>query len=239
MIENISILIPFRPVNDYRDRIFKWNIFRLNSMFPGIEICIEDSDPSQPFNLSAARNKAFSQSTKDNIFVLDADTVFNGDTLIGAMYFLDKYPNSWLFPYDYYYSLDKDSGEKVLNSNPETMLSPRDYTYDFIFNDPSSNPSYGPPLSGFIGMKRASYIAVGGFDESFKGWGFEDWAFMIDANHILGKYHRLRDNVFHIWHPINHHDTSGSNLYKINQERYNFYRNNYKAAREKKISSVK
>jgi hypothetical protein len=49
-------------------------------------------------------------------------------------------------------------------------------------------------------MPRAVFDDLGGFDERFKGWGFEDMAFQSAICGLYG-YERIPGDVVHLWHP--------------------------------------
>lgn len=62
-------------------------------------------------------------------------------------------------------------------------------------------------FSGFVSISRHLLLKVGGFDEGFKGWGFEDW----DLGYRLyqaGATFRCAPNVsgYHQEHPVSDHD---------------------------------
>jgi GT2 family glycosyltransferase len=48
-------------------------------------------------------------------------------------------------------------------------------------------------------IPRAAWEAIGGFDERFRGWGFEDMAFQSAA--VAYGHERVEGNVYHFWHP--------------------------------------
>ena len=50
-------------------------------------------------------------------------------------------------------------------------------------------------------MTRDTFIAAGGFDERFIGWGGDDDAFMVTLETLCGNYIKLDREVIHLWHP--------------------------------------
>jgi hypothetical protein len=56
--------------------------------------------------------------------------------------------------------------------------------------------------SGLVGVPRPLWEAVGGFDEGFRGYGYEDIAFVFDCWVAMGEPHVAISNVlYHLWHP--------------------------------------
>jgi len=54
-----------------------------------------------------------------------------------------------------------------------------------------------------LSMQLADFESVGGFDESFVGWGLEDTdlAVRLIASGVRVRSGRFATNVFHLWHP--------------------------------------
>jgi hypothetical protein len=50
-------------------------------------------------------------------------------------------------------------------------------------------------------MTRSCFEAVGGFDERFIGYGFEDIALALSLETICGPHHRMAGTIYHLWHP--------------------------------------
>ncbi|MFD2616323.1 glycosyltransferase family 2 protein [Terrilactibacillus laevilacticus] len=81
-------------------------------------------------------------------------------------------------------------------------------------------------LSGFVSIPRSLLDKIGGFEESFKGWGFEDTELGYRL-YLAGAKFRYYPNVsaYHQEHPINYvniyHDLM-KNFYRY-QEKYNTF----------------
>jgi hypothetical protein len=52
-----------------------------------------------------------------------------------------------------------------------------------------------------IVIPRAVWDDLGGFDERFRGWGFEDMALQSIVVGLYG-HERIAGDVYHLWHPI-------------------------------------
>jgi GT2 family glycosyltransferase len=78
----------------------------------------------------------------------------------------------------------------------------------------------GKTLSGFsrggiIAVTVEAFYDIGGYDERFRGWGCEDWAFSIAASTVRGPFERLAYPAVHLWHE------HGSATQDDNDERFN------------------
>jgi GT2 family glycosyltransferase len=63
----------------------------------------------------------------------------------------------------------------------------------------------GQQLSGFsrggiIACTIDAFNDIGRYDERFRGWGCEDWAFSIAASAVRGPFERLPYSTVHLWH---------------------------------------
>lgn len=58
---------------------------------------------------------------------------------------------------------------------------------------------YAPPSVGCVAISADSFLAAGGFDESYRGWGYEDLAF-VDACAEIAPIRRVPGPAFHLWH---------------------------------------
>lgn len=112
-----------------------------------------DSDPSKPFNRAAARNAAAAAAGDVDVYVFnDADHALSRSGVrVAAM-------------------LAHEDGYGV---HPYTQVVVEDLT------DGRQWPSHfdRTRTSGNIAVARTLFEAVGGWDERFEGWGYEDIAF--------------------------------------------------------------
>ena len=78
------------------------------------------------------------------------------------------------------------------------MLSHDQY---YVDDAETTGPHYNT-FSGVLAIGRPLWEAVGGFDQRFEGWGFEDLAFMMACG-TLGKLERSGGTCYHLYHPRN------------------------------------
>jgi predicted glycosyltransferase involved in capsule biosynthesis len=77
-------------------------------------------------------------------------------------------------------------------------------------------------FSGVTAIPRGLWDAVGGYDERFVGWGWEDLS-LWSACCALAGYERVPGPIYHLWHPRSWEQNEGSPDHPRNQvlgERY-------------------
>jgi len=192
VLNDVSVLIPYKPDNGLRDRLFKWVKTFYETMMPEVELCIGESF-SVPFNRSQAINIAAKQATRDVFVIADADVFYDPQILVQGMKLLKQHP--WVIPYFTWKDLSKSSSEKLLVHSPQWPLP-------FKVNYKERRFKKSKPISGVIIVTRENFNLVKGFDERFAGWGREDNAFKDAMNTICGPFIRLNAaSIYHLWHP--------------------------------------
>ncbi len=205
MERRVSVLIPYRTQNEeYRTRNLKavtdrWCYYidhRVRyewlDQWTDYEIVIGRND-DEPFNRGAARNDAFKRSKGSVVILCDADTLFlNDDAIDSAVECTRVHP--WVIPYGKYYNATKSWTDGYLAQKAEPYAMGIDGSYDHCFLDERT--------CGLIVMRREAFSIVGGYDERFQGWGYEDNAFASACEGMFRKPHRLSSfDVVHLWHP--------------------------------------
>lgn len=198
----LGIAIPYRPDGGKRDEILKWNLERLATMGYARISVKDDGLDSEHMNRSRARNLAVQDLLREHprtseILLLDADTVFNPQTLSEGLSALSQ-GAPWVLPFDMYYRTTQASGEAILNSPHDVELVSERYQYTHVLSHPPTQ--FQSPESGVILVTRDGWERSGGYHEGFVGWGYEDRAWVKSADMILGKHVRLRGDIYHIWH---------------------------------------
>lgn len=193
MLNKVSVLIPYKPDNGPRDKLFNWVKTYYETMMPEAELCIGESI-SHPFNRSRAINIAAKQATRDIFVIADGDVICDPGSLLQAIEFLDQH--SWVIPYDKWLDLTQSSTEKLIIHPPQLPLQ-----LDVEYNERKFKKN-AKPISGTIIVTRENFNKVKGFDERFVGWGREDNAFCAAMNTICGHYIRTKNTfLYHLWHP--------------------------------------
>jgi glycosyltransferase involved in cell wall biosynthesis len=189
-ISKISILIPYQPSNKVREYIFNWLVKFYKHTLPEAEICIGYTS-TKHFSRSLAINNASKKATGDIFVILDADIICSPHVIRKAANSLNH--SAWIIPYTEIEDISRNSTVRLLNNPPEWPLIQNIKT--------TKRVKGGIRVGGINILKRDSFIAVGGFDERFRGWGGEDGAFQFAMDTICGNYRRFNQSVYHLWHP--------------------------------------
>lgn len=226
----IAFVIPFKTDKAERERNFKWLLATLGAYYgddDSNKMYIPHCDQATEFNRSTARNLgveiALAQGAFDYIVVLDADTIFNKETLDAGLALLDK-GAPWVISYTDYYAFNSTSTDELLDradGGPGLHLHYDNYGYDV------EQPNTGA-VGGLLAFRPDDIMRVGGWDERFVGWGWEDRAFAHAADQILGPHQRPSGAIYHLWHPAPIEQTIHHPKYQENWSLYNEYIRNFK-----------
>jgi hypothetical protein len=139
--------------------------------------------PPGLFNRSAARNQAAARAGDWDVAVFgDADTVGEPDLVRKAVL---SASDGWLaYPFTEFLGLSRGGTISLLQGGLDLAVTKR----------MSGSPG------GILAVPRDLFDEVGGFDEMFTGWGYEDLAFAYAAG-TLGGVHREDGMITHLWHP--------------------------------------
>lgn len=194
---NASILIPWRSDDGHRERVLEWILRRYAVLYPEAQVVLGTND-EEPFNRGAARNDAAARADHDVFVIADADTICaEAGALPWAVEAVDAGLAPWVIPYaeEQYYNLSAGATESLLHMDPDVRLAP----------NPRLASAWEHKITSWAGMlvmTRAAFEAVGGYDERFHGWGYEDNAFRHAMDTIVGLHKRLEGSAWHLWHPI-------------------------------------
>jgi hypothetical protein len=204
---SVSVLFPYRPDGGRRDHLASWVNARWKSHFPEFEL-VWGEPYGGPFNRSQAINNAFMQSSGDVLIVSDLDTICQKADVEAAMDAVDD-GAPWGYGYRGYFNLTREFSDEILDQDPAAPIPLVNVRFeDWGFEN----------VSGMTILTRPAFIEVGGFDEEFIGWGFEDLAFDRIANNRLGPPFRVPQGyLLHLWHP---RPVSHPANYEANKEHY-------------------
>lgn len=204
-----SVIIPFREEQSEpsRDKNIEFveDFWKYNY---DCEVILSDSDPKKPFNRSAARNSGVDKATKDNIVLCDADTFPDVVSIPEAFSKLEQ-GSSWVLPYMRYYRLSKGFSDQIV-SNKINFISKPYYDIKFVKNC----------WAGVICLKKDMFYSIGGYNENYLGWGFEDYEFRDCLDRKFGRHVRLPYSVYHLWHEVQEGSTNDSDTFLSNKLLY-------------------
>ena len=215
----LSVLFPYRCDDGPRDRLFGWVLAWWQVNFPEAEICV-GRNFEHPFNRGAARNAAFDQSTGSVLIVADADTVPTAQGVKDAIAEVVS-TKCWSFPYaeDRYYNLTQAHTETVLHVPPSDTAAIK-------FPHEPAEGQYDHKITSWAGcliMPREAWEAVDGYDERFRGWGYEDDSFRMSLDMLWGSHRRQDSYVCHLFHERGDADFNQPHI-QHNRDLYNRYR---------------
>lgn len=144
-------------------------------------VVVSDSDPSRPFNLSDARNRAVTAANAEVVVVADADTIPDPARLDRAIRRAPRYGRV-VYPFtEYAYLGDVD---------PATAEDFESLPVERVYN---------ASVGGMVVLTSGLYWELGGFDDCFTQWGYEDNAFLAVAE-TLAQVERLDGKVWAFSH---------------------------------------
>lgn len=192
------IIVPRLADGGERDRLWAYCRRHWEAELPALEIVEGHHEGDEPFNRSAAINRA-AEGEWDVAVVLDSDSIVDRDQVLAGV------------------ELAAKSGELVLPFTNRNMVS-EDGTKQILGGYRGSWRRWAKHrerdrVSCCVVVPRALWDAVGGFDERFEGWGGEDEAFEAACRALAGT-RRLPGDLWHLHHaPSPHHD-HGTPLYR-------------------------
>lgn len=194
-----SVIMPFTEgSSERRKNIAAWVFARYTATWDVDQIeIIVGLDDSEPFNRSRARNGALQDVSSDVVLIADMDTAFDPHAIEEGIQMVRSGEAPWVIPYaeHQYYNLTHEYTDRLLQESP---------------TDPIWQVSWDFKLLSWAGLLIArtdDVRKVGGYDERFQGWGWEDNAFRIVMDHHVGPHQRtVRGRALHLWHERNNAD---------------------------------
>lgn len=211
---NTVILVPRRDDNGPRDELWAWCKAwweREQSHMP----IIEGYHTEGPFNRSSALNRASALAGDwDVAVIIDSDVICNADRVKEAV------------------EIAHETGTMVLPHSVRKDLNPRgsllirqgfDGSWERHVGRQYSAENGHPSVSSVVVVPRRLWDTIGGFDEAFRGWGFEDTAFAACAE-TFGGITRMDGEVWHFWHPTATEGKRGTRTWSFNSAKGQRYR---------------
>jgi len=152
--------------------------------------------PPAPYTRARMRNGGvvYSDQTQTVLVFNDADTICPAAQIREAVRLADDAPGL-VFAYDLYVRLNELASAQLCESPGDPIGS----TFDQVIHNSGS--------MGCVAISRESFQQVGGFDESYVGWGYEDLDFAQRCSE-LWPIRRVTGPVYHLWHGDRRDDDS-------------------------------
>ncbi len=182
---------------------------------------LQTASGAQPFNKARTVNLLILERgwPDDDVIVLnDADTFVAPEQWRRAVEDA-AYEPGLIIAFDSYWRLDRPSTERLLKQGSGGLArllgDPDDFDFERVFNQPGS--------AGVCALSVRTFSELGGLDEQYLGWGYEDLDFVNRAA-TLYPLRRITGPAYHLWHDERRPDDSPTStpaaLVKANLHRY-------------------
>lgn len=200
-MEGVTIAFPFRPGCEFREKAFPHVEKAYRSILPNSKFVTVDAG-GKIFNRAASRNMCVRLAGPGIVVIADTDILPDEPALRDAIT-AARDEGGLHLGYDYYRALLKESTQRYYHDGRDLLSLP------MAFDSTTST-------CGIVVMRCDQWWEAGGMDERFTGWGFEDTAFAIAVETILGPLKHHHGTVNHLWHPSA--CNVASEQYKRNEE---------------------
>ena len=188
-------LVPRRKDGGHRDALWEWCRERWEALLPDVPI-VEGHHDDGPFNRSAAINTAAGLAGDWDLgIVIDSDVLLP-ISQVGAAIETAQRTGNVTWAHRRWRGLHEDWTRQVLRRKVDYFGPECDRT-DIDLLVERTNPL---SWSCCFVIPRVVWDEVGGFDERFVGWGFEDMAWQSVIAGLHG-FERIDGDVLHLWHP--------------------------------------
>ncbi|MDP2710796.1 MAG: galactosyltransferase-related protein [Solirubrobacteraceae bacterium] len=184
---SVAVVVPRRTDNGPRDKLWEFIRQQWLTDHPGWPL-VEGFHHDGPFNRATAINRGANLAPPWDVLVIaDADTLVPKDQAQAVAALAIDHGRLTL-AYERYVSLTHQATQRLISGGPPLSGSTVRWTME-------------NSVSGCLAVPRVLWLAVGGFDERFVGWGYEDRAFFVACDTLGGGHERVPGNVQHLWHP--------------------------------------
>lgn len=205
----VVTLVPRRADGGRRDAIWDWVRGRWVATHPEVEV-FEGHHDDGPFNRSAAVNAAADLAGDfDVAIVADSDSFVPAEQINQAVAIASS-TCQITFAYTRFAYLNRRMSNKVMSG----------FCGDWW---PGVEWTLAGTCSSMVVVPRALWDEVGGFDDGFTGWGFEDVAFSVACQAIGGGMNRTAGEVWHLHHQTQPTSSQKSPTWQPNLDRMKRY----------------
>ncbi|MGH7533990.1 MAG: galactosyltransferase-related protein, partial [Gemmatimonadales bacterium] len=207
------ILVPRRRDHGYRDEVWAWVRAWWERELPELPI-FEGHHDDGLFNRSAACNAAAAAATAagpwDVALLIDADVFCDPPRVREALVLAVGEGNRMVLPFTRRHNLNQPGTRRI-------MAGDRGSWVRYIAK------TYREMCSSCIAIPRALWDQVGGFDERFQGWGFEDNAFAAACETFGTTLTKIDGELWHLFHPTALEGRPGTPSFRANRARADAY----------------
>lgn len=247
--DDVTFLIPIFNLTNDKDRLsnFKFVIQKLQDLSVKILVVEQLHSDENEFLIKKyceGRNVKYECIYENSGLINKSKLINYGTSLIETTFV-------WMNDADSYMEFEKilnDSFEEFDFIQPYKMAkklsrqdslcikseTPVEVDFSYKYEDIGNGVYISQPFALSIIYKKSSYFDLGGFNETFKGWGYEDSDLYVRLMHSNFKFKLLKNYAIHLYHDIKYSDFNKINLryyYNIHGEekikqaysKYNFF----------------
>lgn len=207
------ILVPRRRDHGYRDQVWAWVRGWWERELPELPI-FEGHHDSGLFNRSAACNAAAAAATEagpwDVALLIDSDVICDPARVREAIAQAGSERNRLVLPFSRRHNLNPVGTARIMDGDQGSWVRYVAKTYTQM-------------CSSCLAIPRQLWDEVGGFDERFEGWGFEDNAFASACSTFGADMTKIEGELWHLWHPTAPEGRVGSPSFRANRTRADAY----------------
>ena len=189
-LPDVSVVVPRRGDDGPRDASWQWVRRRYEDLWPDWEIVVHDVEGE--WNKPTVLNEAVKRASGRVLVVTDSDILLPAERTEAAV--AAAHVHGWVMPHSVTVRLSEQETGRILQQNPSGWPDP-DRT------SVQKKPYQATPGGGIFMLTRTAWDDVGGFDPTFRGWGFEDDAWGLAADTLLPDPLRMDGDLWHLWHP--------------------------------------
>lgn len=207
------ILVPRRRDHGYRDQVWTWVRAWWEANLPELPV-FEGHHEKGLFNRSAACNAAAAAATEagpwDVALIIDADVICDPARVREAIELAFSEGNRMVLPFSRRHNLNPVGTRRIMAGEQGSWVR-------FVAK------TYTQMCSSCVAVPRQLWDEVGGFDERFSGWGFEDNAFAAACETFGADMTKIEGELWHLFHPTAPEGKVGSPSFRANRSRADAY----------------
>ena len=194
----VSVIIPWRPGDPERQASLVFITSWYQNALPDAEIIYCDDNDPEDFNRGRALNNGVDISTGEVLILADGDLIIPQKVIRESVARAKNF--GMIIPFTSLVLLSVNSSKRVMGgASPFTR-----YGDSLSFTKLSQG--------GCNIMTRENFLKAGGFDNDFRGWGFEDAAFAVNVRLYAGPLYWEPGSAIHLHHKSARNATKGNFL---------------------------
>lgn len=188
----MNVLIPYRSQHN-RAESLACVMDHYRRALPGCLLALADDPDPRAFNRGRALNEAVRRTQGEVLIFADADLLPPPENIREAVRLVQEGSRSIVIPFSRIAYLSPAGTREVTRASDWRNWGPVYVEREW---DRRSN-------GGANVLSRSYFEALGGYDDRFRGWGYEDSALALAWETFWDPQHWLEGTAVHLWHPSN------------------------------------